>query len=92
MIRASAEAIALHALAYVVSTEDLVLAFFAATGASPSDLRERAEEPEFLRGVLDFLLQEDARVLGFAEATGHVPALVQEAYASLPGGQTPHWT
>lgn len=87
-----AETLALQALAHLVSDPDLLGAFMAATGADPAALRVGALDPAFLGAVLDFLLQEDARVLAFAAAADVPPALPAQARAALPGGQAWHWT
>ena len=87
-----AEAISLQALAYLLGQDDLTGAFLSASGVQPGEMRERASDPHFLGAVLDFLLQDDAWVLGFAQAAGLAPQDVQSARAALPGGQVPHWT
>lgn len=92
MRQEDAEAVALQALAYVLSQDDLTGGFLAATGAPPDSLRGRMADPHFLGAVLDYLLQDDAWVIGFAGAIGLAPEQVQMARAALPGGQLPHWT
>lgn len=87
-----AEMVGLQALAHLAAADDLIGAFLAATGADMAGVRAQAAEPAFLGAVLDFLLQEDRWVIGFAEAAGLHPAEVAEARAALPGGQQPHWT
>ncbi|WP_028030281.1 DUF3572 domain-containing protein [Gemmobacter nectariphilus] len=92
MNRDRAEIVGLQALAHMAAHDDLIGAFLGATGASLSDLRERAADPAFLGAVLEFLLQDDRWVLGFAEAAGLAPTEPAEARAALPGGQSWHWT
>lgn len=92
MTRDQAETLGLRALAHVVGQDALLGAFLAATGADAAALRRGAGDPAFLGAVLDFLLQEDARVLAFAEAEGIPPTWPGLARAALPGGQLPHWT
>lgn len=92
MKRDNAEATALQALAYVLGQDDLTGGFLAASGMAPDEMRERATDPHFLAAVLDFLLQDDAWVIGFAQAAGLPPQDVQAARQALPGGQVPHWT
>lgn len=87
-----AEAVALQGLAYILSEDELTGGFMAASGAGPDDLRARVADPHFLGAVLDFLLQDDAWVIGFAQAMGRDPMVVQQARMALPGGQLPHWT
>lgn len=92
MTRDQAEAVGLQALAHVAAQDELFSGFLFVTGAQPGDLRQRALDPAFLGAVLDFILQEDARVLEFAAAAGIAPQSVAAARAALPGGQVPHWT
>lgn len=88
----SAETLALQALSYLLTDEDLLVLFFAASGADAGALRAGAGDPVFLAAVVDFLLAEDARVLGFAAASGHRPEALIVARQALPGGDLPAWT
>jgi len=88
----AAQTIALQALGWIAANDDLFPAFLTATGASLTELRTRAADPQFLAAVLDFLLQEDAWVLDFCGQNGLPPASLQAARAALPGGDLPHWT
>ncbi len=92
MQRDRAETIGLQALAHVAGQDELMAAFLAATGADLAEIRGKAADPLFLGAVLDFLLQDDRWVIGFAEAAGLHPADPGLARAALPGGQQPHWT
>ncbi|MFC0279139.1 DUF3572 domain-containing protein [Falsigemmobacter intermedius] len=92
MKRDLAETLALQALGWIASEDELFGVFLNATGASQSDLREQAGNAHFLGAVLDFILQEDDRVLRFAEAAGVAPTAPGQARQVLPGGETPHWT
>ena len=87
-----AETIALQALAWLAADEDMLGNFCGATGMVPGDLRDAAEDPEFLAGVLDFLILDDAWVQAFADATGLSPDAPIRARSALPGGAAPHWT
>lgn len=90
--RESAHVLALQALAFVAADEDLLLPFLAQSGLDPAALRARAEDPQLLAGVVDFLLAEDARVLAFAAGAGIRPEALITLRAALPGGDLPHWT
>ena len=92
LAKESAEVLAIEALGWLASDEDLLPVFLGSTGVSVSELRGRAQEPEFLASVLDFLLQDDAWIARFAEATGNAPELVMRARAALPGGAAVNWT
>lgn len=88
----SAETLALQALAWLAGHEDLLPVFLNATGASESDLRRRAAEPDFLGAVLDFLMMDDAWVIGFCDHAALPYERIMEARAALPGGEQVHWT
>jgi hypothetical protein len=88
----AAETLAAEALAWIAGQEDLLGVFLGATGASVGDLRQQAGAPEFLASVLDFLLMDDAWVMGFCHATGRAFTEPAAARAALPGGQAVHWT
>lgn len=87
-----AETVAAKALAWLAGTDDLLATFLGSTGASVEDLRARAAEPEFLGSVLDFLVMDDAWVVGFCDAAGLPYDSVMRARAALPGGGEMHWT
>ena len=88
----AAETLALKALAWLAVNDELLPVFLGATGASLADLAARAGEAQFLGSVLDFVLQDDACVLGFAAAAGERPEALADARRALPGGEAVHWT
>ena len=88
----SAQTLAIQALSWILSTEDLAQVFMGSTGASVDDLRARAGDPSFLASVLDFLLMDDAWVTGFCDAAGFDYMDPMRARQLLPGGDLPNWT
>lgn len=83
-----AEATALRALQFLAEDESAFAAFCAASGLTPSAIRSRAAEPEFLGAILDFLLEREDLLLAFcawAEIPPETPALARRA---LPGGES----
>ena len=80
------------ALIWLAGEPEALGGFLAASGLSPSDLRGRAADPEFLGFVLDFLLGSDAMVLDFAASVGLRPEDPARARAALGGGELPNWT
>lgn len=88
----SAEVLALQALAWLGATDDLLGVFLGSSGMSQDDLRRGATDPGVLGAVLDFLLMDDAWVVGFCDAHGLPYAAPQQARAALPGGEQVHWT
>lgn len=91
MAQDQAETLALQAFIWVIGG-DLADAFLNASGASQDQLADLARQPVFLAAVLDFLMEDDARVIGFCDSAQRPYLSVAEARAALPGGQLPHWT
>jgi Protein of unknown function (DUF3572) len=83
----SPETVALQALTYLVTDETLLDRFMALSGLSPNDLQSGATDPEFLAGVLDFFLGNEADLLAFCEAENIAPELPAKARMKLPGAQ-----
>lgn len=92
MTQDSAETIGLQALGWLAGNDELLPVFLGATGASESDLRENATDPEFLGSVLDFLLMDDAWIVECCDAAGLPYDRIMQARAALPGGQQVNWT
>ncbi|MFQ6548698.1 DUF3572 domain-containing protein [Aestuariibius sp. 2305UL40-4] len=92
MTPAAAETIALEALAWIVSNDDLRDVFMGAGGVSESDLRQRIGDPDFQLAVLDFLLMDDRWITAFCDAQGHAYDVPMAARHHLPGGEQVHWT
>ncbi|MEL6645491.1 MAG: DUF3572 domain-containing protein [Pseudomonadota bacterium] len=88
----AAETLALRALAWLAGHDELLPVFLGATGASISDLRDRAAEPEFLGSVLDFLMMDDAWVTAFCDTQALAYDAPMQARQALPGGADRHWT
>lgn len=92
LTRNTAETIALQSLGWLVSNEDVLPVFLGATGASEGDMRARAQDPDFLGSVLDFILMDDAWVIACCDTCGLGYERLSEARQSLPGGEAIHWT
>jgi Protein of unknown function (DUF3572) len=88
----AAQVLALQALGWIASEDEVFPAFMAASGAAIGDLRARAADPDFLAAVLDFLLMDDQWVVAFCDAQGHPYTAPQAARAALPGGAEMNWT
>ncbi len=87
-----AEIVALQALSWLASEEDLLMVFLGATGASVDDLRIRAGDAEFLGSILDFLMNDDAWVMRFCDSVNLPYDAPMHARTALPGGAQFHWT
>jgi len=88
----AAETLALQALAWLVTNEDLLPVFLGASGASESDMRDQAADPVFLGSVLDFLMMDDAWIMAFCDTQSLPYERVMQARAALPGGAQVNWT
>ncbi len=68
-----AETIALQAVAFVAADEEALAGLLRLTGASLADLKTAIERPEVLAAFLQFLLQNEARLIKFCQAAGLDP-------------------
>ena len=71
---------------HIAADAELIQALLAQSGSDVAGLRAMAARPEFAVFVLDFLLEQDQRVLDFAAGAGMRPERVQMARAVLGGG------
>lgn len=78
--------IADRGFAHLAGDTDLVQALMAQSGCDVAGLRAMAARPEFAVFILDFLLDQDQRVLDFATEAGLRPERVVMARAVLGGG------
>ncbi|WP_227284801.1 DUF3572 domain-containing protein [Boseongicola sp. H5] len=92
MQQESAEKIAIDTLAWLAADPDLFGVFLGATGASVSDVTAQAGDPQFLAGVLDFVMMDDAWVIRCCDAQDMRYETLAQARAALPGGDLPNWT
>lgn len=87
-----AEIIGLQVLGWLAANDELLTVFMGASGSSVDDFKVRAQDPEFLGAVLEFILMDDAWVVQFCDAQSIEYAKIAEARMALPGGAQPHWT
>ena len=87
-----AEVVGLKGLGWLVGEDELLEVFLGSSGLAESELRARAQEPELLGAVLDFILMDDAWVMRFCEAEQLPYDRLARARAALPGGEQVHWT
>ena len=92
MNRENAEKLGIQVLGWLAGHDDLLTQFLGMTGIAADDLRTRAQEPEFLGFVLDFLLTDDSMVIAFCEDALLATDLPMQARGALPGGDVPNWT
>jgi hypothetical protein len=75
--------LATDALIFIAGDANRVAAFLRATGYQPEDIRAQATAPEFLAGVLAFLLEDESLLLAFAANGNHDPATLLRAHHLL---------
>lgn len=80
------EDIAIRALVWIAGNEQMLHRFLDLSGIDASQIRQAAQEPAFLAGVLNFILAHEPTLNEFAEAENLHPSAVGKALKSLPGG------
>jgi hypothetical protein len=80
-----AQTVALRALSAILADDDQLQAFFAFTGADGAGLAAEANNPVFLGAVLDFVLQDDQRVIAVATECDLDPTEIAPLRHHLPG-------
>ena len=85
MNRQSAEILAFKGLAFLANDAPALEKFLTLTGTTASELRGRAEEPEFLAALLDFLMTDEPLLTAFCEAEAVDAATFYGARRALPG-------
>ncbi|WP_108263271.1 DUF3572 domain-containing protein [Mangrovicoccus ximenensis] len=88
----NASAVALGAISWMASEEDLLPVFLNASGLTAEGLKAGLEDPEIQAAILDFVLMDDSWVLAAAGHSGRNPLDFGRARQYLPGGAVPHWT
>ena len=87
-----AENIALLALGWLASNDELLPVFLGASGAAAEDIQGQAENPAFLASILEFLTMDDAWVVSFCDANTLKYEEPLRARYSLKGNEAVHWT
>ncbi|WP_011580685.1 MULTISPECIES: DUF3572 domain-containing protein [Chelativorans] len=82
-----AETIAVQALTFIAGDPQLLPRFLAITGIEANQIREAAQEPGFLAGVLQFVMAHEPTLAAFSEAKGFEPRDVSTALRTLPFGE-----
>lgn len=90
--REAAELLAIEALGWLAADQERAERFFAMAGTGADEMRSRAQDPDYLGAVLDYLLMDEPQLIAFCEEAGHAPDRPMRARAGLPGGDIPNWT
>jgi uncharacterized protein DUF3572 len=83
--REGAENVAVQALAYLAGEPEQLARFLALTGIGPQAIRTAARDPQFLAGVLDFLVGDERLLIAFARHIQLKPEAVMRAQTVLSG-------
>ncbi|WP_077547186.1 DUF3572 domain-containing protein [Pseudorhizobium flavum] len=85
--RDAAEQTAVAVLGWLASEPDMLGRFLALTGLEAGQLRQAVDDPDFLAGMLDFVMAHEPTLLAFCEASGTKPEAVAAAWRhfSKPG-------
>lgn len=86
-----AEILALQVITYITGDENALKHLMAYSGMGVHDIRENLKDPAFLGGILDFMLNNEAILLGFSEHNETPPELILHARRTLPGGEGNLW-
>jgi hypothetical protein len=81
-----AATIALKGLAYLANSDRDLDRFMELTGAARGTLWVRADEPEFLVSLLDFMLANEAVLVDFCQSTCIDARAIYQARHVLSGG------
>jgi Protein of unknown function (DUF3572) len=81
----AAEMLAIQAFAFIAEEPERLGGFLNATGLTPEGLRESANAPGFLAGVLEHMLADESLLVAFAESAAIDPADIVRARAALGG-------
>jgi hypothetical protein len=82
----AAESLAIQALAFLAAEPERLGRFLATTGIGPERIRTAAREPQFLAGLLDYLVGDEQLLIGFANQNSLDPADVARACSALAAG------
>jgi hypothetical protein len=87
--REAAESLAIQALAFLADDPERLAGFLSTTGLTPERLRESANHPDFLIGVLEHMLGDESLLIAFADSAAADPAEIVRAHDTL-GGRREH--
>ncbi|GHF29825.1 hypothetical protein GCM10017044_26390 [Kordiimonas sediminis] len=91
MTTEDAQAIALQAIIFIVSEDDLQERFVALSGLDGDAIKARLTDNDFLVGVLDFLINFEPDLIACAEHLDTSPETLTSAWRALGGGQGQEW-
>jgi hypothetical protein len=81
----AARGLAIQALEYLAQEPEQLGRFLALSGLDPTNIRTAARQPEFLAGILEFVLGDERLVMAFTQALDVPPERVAQARTVLAG-------
>lgn len=81
--RETALDLATDALIFIAADTNRLTKFLGATGYRPDQIRAQANAPDFLAGILGFLLEDESMLLAFAANGNHDPSKLSRAHLVL---------
>jgi len=84
--REAAEMLAIQALAFIAEEPERLSGFLEATGLSVQRIRDSANDPRFLVGVLEHMLADESLLIAFADSAGLDPGAIARAHGALGAG------
>ena len=84
-IPADTEATAVAVLAWLANEPEMLSRFLSLSGVQPQQLRQAVNDPSFLAGMLEFLMQHEPTLMAFCSATETKPEDVVQAYHRYAG-------
>lgn len=83
----NAQQIAIAALGSLAGDPERLSGFMALAGIDPAGLRQAAQGPAFLQGVLDYICADETLLREIAAAVSHTPESIDRARMILQGPQ-----
>jgi hypothetical protein len=77
---ADPQEVAIAVLAWLANEPDLFGRFLALTGVEPAQVRNAINDPGFLSGMMDFLMNHEPTALAFCQTTGTAPEALNAAW------------
>ena len=87
----TAEILALKAVTFVISNEDMSDRFMALSGMDESAIKTAINDRLFLINILEFLVNYEPDLISFANNEDIEPELVTKAWRVLGGGTGQDW-
>jgi hypothetical protein len=87
----TAKLLAIEAVTYIFSHDELRDRFLSLSGLSPADIKAELENADFLQNILDFFIQFEPDLLDFAAHQKIAPENITMAWRALGGGKGQEW-